>query len=251
MPRLSVPPVARWAGVLLAPLASLPAVAQSHSLSLETGAVFVGRNDARIPGDSGTRFSLRRLQGSGGAPYLRLEYLQRLRPGHGLRLLYAPLQLERTGTPEAPIRFAGTDFASGAPTQAQYRFSSYRATYFSEFRRGRVDGRIGLTLKVRDARIRLAQPDRAAADSNVGLVPLLYLSGAAPLGGGWTLSADCDGLAAPQGRAFDASVRVTRAVAPNLRAYLGYRTLEGGADNDRVYSFAWLHYASVGLTRVW
>ena len=27
----------------------------------------------------------------------------------------------------------------------------------------------------------------------------------------------------------------------------GYRTLEGGADNDSVYTFAWLHYALVEI----
>ena len=27
----------------------------------------------------------------------------------------------------------------------------------------------------------------------------------------------------------------------------GYRTLEGGADNDSLYTFAWLHFASVGV----
>jgi hypothetical protein len=27
---------------------------------------------------------------------------------------------------------------------------------------------------------------------------------------------------------------------------VGFRTLEGGADNERVYSFAWLNYATVG-----
>jgi hypothetical protein len=28
---------------------------------------------------------------------------------------------------------------------------------------------------------------------------------------------------------------------------IGYRTVEGGADNDEVYNFAWLHYAVAGV----
>ncbi len=32
-------------------------------------------------------------------------------------------------------------------------------------------------------------------------------------------------------------------------AAAGYRTLEGGADNDDVYAFAWLHYAQVSVGR--
>ena len=29
----------------------------------------------------------------------------------------------------------------------------------------------------------------------------------------------------------------------------GYRTVEGGADVDEVYTFAWLHYAELGIER--
>jgi hypothetical protein len=32
-----------------------------------------------------------------------------------------------------------------------------------------------------------------------------------------------------------------------LKLRVGYRTVEGGADNDKVYSFAWFHYVVVGL----
>jgi hypothetical protein len=35
-------------------------------------------------------------------------------------------------------------------------------------------------------------------------------------------------------------------VQPGLSLRVGYRMLEGGADNDAVYGFAWLHYAVVG-----
>jgi hypothetical protein len=38
-------------------------------------------------------------------------------------------------------------------------------------------------------------------------------------------------------------------VTPDWTVQLGYRTVEGGADVEEVYSFAWLHYGAVSL--VW
>ncbi len=34
---------------------------------------------------------------------------------------------------------------------------------------------------------------------------------------------------------------------PGLELRVGYRMLEGGADNDEVHSFAWLHYVTAGV----
>jgi hypothetical protein len=63
----------------------------------------------------------------------------------------------------------------------------------------------------------------------------------------WRLSADLDGLAAPQGRAFDFALKVHYDLSRRWTVGLGYRTIEGGADNDEVYTFAWLHQAVVSL----
>ena len=41
----------------------------------------------------------------------------------------------------------------------------------------------------------------------------------------------------------DVALKVRYDFTPHWHASLGYRTLEGGADNDEVYTFAWLHYA--------
>ena len=67
--------------------------------------------------------------------------------------------------------------------------------------------------------------------------------------GGWAggLLFDADALAAPQGRAEDVLLAATWALREGLFVYAGYRTLEGGADNDEVYTFAWFHYAVAGV----
>ena len=57
-----------------------------------------------------------------------------------------------------------------------------------------------------------------------------------------------DALAAPQGRAED--VLLAAQLYPNeaITLRLGYRILEGGANNDEVYNFSLVHYAVIGAT---
>ena len=58
----------------------------------------------------------------------------------------------------------------------------------------------------------------------------------------WRISGDLDALAAPQGRAEDLALKLRYDPTDRWSLALGYRMLEGGADSDTVYTFAWLHY---------
>jgi hypothetical protein len=61
-----------------------------------------------------------------------------------------------------------------------------------------------------------------------------------------------DALAGGPGRAVDASVKLYADVGDRWSVAAGYRTVEGGADVDEVYNFAWLHYAVASLLyRFW
>jgi hypothetical protein len=57
-----------------------------------------------------------------------------------------------------------------------------------------------------------------------------------------------DALGAPQGRAEDVLLAGTYSLSDHILLRIGYRILEGGADNDEVYNFALIHYASAGIT---
>jgi len=59
---------------------------------------------------------------------------------------------------------------------------------------------------------------------------------------------DADALAGGPGRAEDASLKIVYLPAPRWRIAAGYRTVEGGADVEEVYNFAWLHYAVLSLS---
>jgi len=78
-------------------------------------------------------------------------------------------------------------------------------------------------------------------------VPLLHVAGDWHVAPGWRIALDVDGAAAPQGRAIDASLKGYWTLREGLDLGLGYRTIEGGADNDEVYTFAWIHQAVISL----
>lgn len=243
--------------VLLLMAAPVAAAAQSSTaattrslprftIEVEAGPVWQTRNDVRIPNDaSATRFSLRRLGGSGPWPAARVYLSWRLGQRQELRLLAAPLTIVETGTLPGPVSFAGADFLAGTPLRGTYTFNSYRLTYRYRIHDGaRWTWWIGLTAKIRDAKIELRQDATSSRKTDLGFVPLLHVAGDRRLSSRWRIRLDADALAGGPGRAEDVSLKAAYDVGPWTLA-AGYRTVEGGADVDAVYTFAWLHYAVV------
>jgi hypothetical protein len=226
-----------------------PALAQEKlSVEVEGGPVWQSRNDVRVPSEGGTDFSLVDTIGKGPSAAFRVDVGFNPWEKHGFRAVIAPLEIDGTGSFDEPVSFAGETFAPGVPTEASYQFSSYRFTYRYRFFKGSVwTWRGGLTAFVRDARIALEQDGVFAEDTDVGVVPLIYLAGEARWPSGWQLRLDVEGAAASQGRAFDIAAKVGYAFSDRWDLAVGYRTIEGGADVEQVYNFAWLHFAVVSL----
>lgn len=229
------------------------AAAQTPRLifELEGGAAWQSYNDVEIPNDgSATRFSLSGLAGRGPWPAARVYLTWNLGERHGLRALAAPFSLTETGVAQAPIDFEGRRFSAGAPLEATYTFNSYRLTYRFRLRASeRTMAWIGFTAKVRDATVELQQGGTATRKDNVGFVPLLHLAGEWRAVPRWRLSFDADALAGGPGRAIDAALKVGYDLRNDLTLQAGYRTLEGGADVEETYNFAWLHCAVASI--VW
>lgn len=100
---------------------------------------------------------------------------------------------------------------------------------------------------MRDARIALERGGQLAEDTDVGFVPLLYLQGRARLSPRWSFVLDVDGLASTQGRAFDIATKLAYDVTDDWRVAVGYRMIEGGADVEDVFNFAWLNFAMASV----
>lgn len=235
-------------GLLVATL-GLAAQAQT-SVAVEGALAWQSKNDQRVPGDTGTGFSFADFN-KGPFPSYRVYLGHVFNTKHEIRALYAPLEVDLSGQFSEPVTFVNSTFAPGIATSGKYKFNSYRLTYAYHFEE--VNGwslALGFTGKIRDAEVSLAQGAMRETKSNVGFVPLLNFQARAALGGDWKFRFDFDGLAAPQGRAFDIAFFLERPLGSSeYVAFGGYRMVEGGADNKEVYNFAWLHYATLGLRR--
>lgn len=217
-------------------------------IGIESGAFWFSRNEARIPGDSGTTFDLTELTGTGAQAYLRLNLNIGFGERHTLRLLFVPLSQSGTGRLSEPVFFENSEFASALPTQGNYRFNTYRATYRYDFYRdSRWEIGAGAALLVRDAKIELTQGELRESNTDLGLVPLLHFRTAAAVTDRLTAVLDAEGLLAPQGRAFDVSLQADYRLSDSFSLFAGYRFLDGGADTDDVYTFAWVNYLLGGI----
>lgn len=224
------------------------------NLTIENGTVIESLNKARIPGDSGTLIDLNQNRKSPALIFgPRIYAAYKLNSKNELRALWAPLQLNGTYRSDQPINFQGETFAPNQDINTFYKFNSYRLSYiyhFDEFYSWNFG--LGFTAKIRDAEIKLSRNDQVARKPNIGFVPLIHIEGTRHITENWSLKIDFDGLAAPQGRAFDLALLLQRYITlfgagHVLYMYAGYRTVEGGADNETVYNFAWFQSAVLGL----
>jgi len=242
----------RWI-IIRAPLCALllvlcPDARAQVQIDIETGIIFASYNDVEIPRGTGTRFSLTDDLGSDHEPFFRGRVSYTIQGRHTVSCLIAQLSLPASGKLKEPLNFAGTDFPARMPLKAEYRFDSYRLTYRYTFRRGeRFEAGLGATAKIRDAEITVESADEVASKKNTGFVPLLNFMVRWRFEPRFWFLIEGDAAAAPQGRAEDVLLALQYWPTEQLGFKLGYRVLEGGADVEEVYNFAWLNYAAFGL----
>jgi hypothetical protein len=218
------------------------------AVDAETGVLSTTYNYIRVPGDTGTKFSLcNELEDDPGFFYrLRLNYT--LKQKHFFSVLYAPLTIESSGRFDKEVTYREAFFPYGTDIEASYTFNSYRLTYRYEWINNKnYEFGIGLTGKIRDAEIKLTSADDSAGKSNIGFVPILNFRFFYKYNDVFGLLVEGDALAAPQGRAEDVLAALTWKPADGLTLKAGYRILEGGADNDEVYTFSLINYAVLGF----
>jgi len=229
-------------------LLAAPTARAEWLFDLETGAVFSGLSDVRIPGDDGTKFSLVDDLETDPAPFFRLRLGGTIARRHNLVALYAPLSLIAEGRVDRDLAFNGKTFPASTDLRAFYRFDSYRLTYRYDFYLAEnLELGAGVTGKIRDAAIGLDGAE-FTENTNTGFVPLINLRLWWSFLENWGFLLEGDGLVGPQGRAEDFQAAIEARLSDRLSARLGYRILEGGADNDKVYTFALFHYALVGFS---
>jgi len=218
-------------------------------IDLETGLFFTGYNDVRIPGNNGTLFSFKDDLESKTEFFYRVRLNYTINARHTISLLYAPLETKSMGRLSNDILFEGAVFPANTEITGDYKFNSYRLTYrYDIVKKPKIEFGLGFTAKIRDARIALSSPGLTAEKINIGFVPIINFRLFWNIDNKFGLLLEGDALAAPQGRAEDVLFAATYTLSDRFKIRAGYRILEGGADNDEVYTFSLFHYAAVGLS---
>lgn len=221
-------------------------------VDFENGLALSGYNDVRIPGDTGTLFSLSKELKTDPAYFFRLRAGYHWKSRHTVSIFAAPLRLRAAGAVDRPLVFFEETFPAGVPLTAEYEFNSYRLTYrYDLVRKNKWQIGIGLTAKIRDAAIGVEGGGLSSTKTNVGFVPLLHFRALWQFQERWGLLLEGDAAAAPQGRAEDVLLALQWKWNDKLSLRFGYRILEGGANVEEVYSFSLIHFLAAGLTFSW
>ncbi len=227
----------------------LPSGARARpGIDLEAGVAFSGYNDVRIPGDSGTEFSLSEELSADPTAFFRVRLSTTFGYRHTVSVLAAPLRIRSEGTVDRDVLFEEETFDAGTPLEALFRFDSYRLSYRYDFHRGkRSRAGVGLTAKIRNAAISIEGGGRDSEKTNTGFVPLINFGVLWRATEHVGLLLEGDALVGPQGRAEDVLLAAVYEPIERLRLKLGYRILEGGADVDEVYNFTLINYVALGV----
>ena len=223
-------------------------VSAEYIINLQGAVVYTEKNDIRIPGDSGTKFSLSDDLSADTEFSGRLEagYIHKERDYFGI--VVAPLSVDSHGRVDRNIDYAGTTFPAGTDLKATFRFDSYRFTWRRKLvSRDDLDVWLGVSGNIRDAEITVEGGGQWATKANTGFVPLINFLVDWRFAKPWSFRAAGDALVGPQGRAEDVLFALLYDISGATKVFAGYRILEGGADNDEVYTFSLFHYAVAGI----
>jgi hypothetical protein len=220
------------------------------AIDIETGAVWNGYNNVEVPLGNGSRFSLTENAQINSNGFYRIQLLFTTGEVHTIRFLYAPLRSISQGNFANEVFFNDKIFVAGTNFTGIYKFNSYRATYRYNFSTsGTIKWGLGLTAKIRDAKIELIGDGTQSAKNDLGFVPLVNFNFEWQPKQNFSFQLVGDALISPygQGRAEDALLAF-RYHFSQTSLKLGYRILEGGANVSEVYNFTLFHYAVLGFT---
>ncbi|MCR9173926.1 MAG: hypothetical protein NXI10_15590 [bacterium] len=221
-------------------------------IDAESGVAFNTDNEIRFPNSPESQADFVNVPQEFGVSqtgFARLRVSYVFKDKHTVSGLYAPLQFFSFGKLSRPVDFGQSTYLPEEITSVNYKFNSYRLTYrYRIIERPKLRFGIGATGKVRDARIAFSAEDKQDETTDLGFVPLINFNLQYFPTDNITLTLNGDALVGTQGRAEDIFAGIDyRFNKVPVRAKLGYRILEGGADIDQVYNFSLIHYAAFGF----
>lgn len=219
------------------------------ALDLEGNYVFsVPYNTVRIPSEGGTRIDINNDLNRKEEFTYRVRASYTINDRHVISALYAPLLIKSSGYFNQDVRYDDAVFTEDRRVTARYQFNSYRLTYRYMFvRRDDFKLGFGITGKIREANIVLSDGVQEADFPNVGFVPLInFYAEWRPGNKKFAGIIEGDALGTAQGRAEDIFAGIAYRATKCAQLKAGYRLLEGGADVEDNYNFAFINYVAAG-----
>lgn len=231
-------------------LFSFSAISQL-TITVESGITSTQYNDVRAPNENnqqGSFFSLSDdFQNVQTPIYFRAEARYLVNAKHTIETSAVPLTIESEGFLDNSLLFENVEF-EGTNIKGKYQFNTYRLSY-----RYRIVNRsnflidLGASVLVRDAAITISKEDTNVSNTDLGYVPLISLNAEYKINPTFQVILKGDALVGPVGRAEDFFLGLQYSPSEKIALKTGYRLIEGGADVDQVYNFAFFHFASLGL----
>lgn len=206
----------------------------ANSIHLDIGSTETNFNRFSIPNSDANQLT---MPDEGSLTSFRLTGYYELANKNQLYFLLAPLTADYSFISNKSFNFDGVSFNNATTTNVSYKFNSYRFGYLWTWNSGALKYWLGAVAKIRDAEVSVAQGSTSAAYDNVGLVPLASFGFELKFLGNLSIFSHTDAMTASQGSAYDSSIELKYHLDKNAISF-GKRILGGGADNDKVYSFA-------------
>ena len=159
-----------------------------------------------------------------------------------MKVLYAPLEINQSGKFSKDITYEGEVFSKSNTTNVLYKFNSYRLTYRYQWMDGSIlKTYIGFTGKLGTQKLEV--------ESNRSFEILFKCRLCSPHLFKSRLESfkladfilEMDALGASQA-AIEGAFKTRLTMSNSLGASLGHRVLEGGADNDKLYTWSLISF---------
>lgn len=220
--------------------------------SIQGAGVFPGYNDARLPGNTGSRLSYPEDLDANPTFSPRFEAGFLMGERHYAGFTGSLLTLSAVGTLDRDISFDNETFAGGSKVKALYRYDSYRLTYrYDFFMSESLRIGAGITGQIRVAELSLENESAGSSQEgsfkDTGVLPLVNYRIEWSPSPEWTFYTYGDLIITPSRRVEDVFFGTRYSFNNPLSIIVGYRLLEGGSDSDDVYTYALFHYVVLGL----
>ena len=235
----------------------VPIIHAQFMADLETGLNLSGYNDVRVPRNTGSLFSLQKDIGSSASLFFRTKFSYTFAKRHTVSVLLAPFTKTYKGELKQNVVFADSTFSKEFETKGKYKFNSWRLSYRWDFINSKkFQIGLGLTGMIRDVKITLTGRDASgglpgvdveSSKSNTGFLPLINFLFAWKVTPCMDVRIEGDAIVTPHGRAEDICFGWTGCISDKVSMKLGYRFLEGGADKDAAYNYAFFHHIVLGV----